>query len=265
MNGRDDLALEAICKSLKADPQNASIQQKYGELLSSAGNNQDGLHWLLRARNADATLPRIDFEIGAADYKLMDLSGAEQNLAHAVQSDPGDMNALQMLASTQTKLAEWEAAKQSYTRLLSSKPADAESLLGLGQCELELKDYSTAVGTLQALLRVDPTKLLAHFYLSRAYVAMGRAADAQREAALHHLMMEQMSFVRSLETEQREDAIRPQARQLLREHHEEDALRLYREHFKATSTNPADPFVFIGKIYLFMGTAKMAFAASIMR
>jgi Tfp pilus assembly protein PilF len=254
LNDRDDLALQAIRKSLKADPHNASIQQKYGEFLSSTGSNQDGLHWLLEARHTDATLPRIDYEIGAADYKLMDLSAAEQNLARAVQTDPGDMNALQMLASTQTKLSEWEAAKQSYTRLLGRKPDDAETLLGLGQCELELKEYSTAVGTLQSALRIDPTKLLAHFYLSRAYAAIGRANDAQHEAALHHLMMEQMSFVRSIETEQREDAIRPQARQLLREHREEDALHLYREHFKTTSTTDADAFVFIGKTYLFMGS-----------
>ena len=256
LNGRDDLALQAVRKSLKADPQNASIQQKYGELLSSTGNNQDGLHWLLQARHIDATLPRIDYEIGAADYKLMDLSAAEQNLARAVQSIPGDMNALQMLASTQTKLAEWEAAKQSYTRLLGRRPDDAETLLGLGQCELELKEYSIAVGTLQSALRIDPTKLLAHFYLSRAYAAMGRAEDAQHEAALHHLMMEQMSFVRSIETEQREDTIRPQARKFLRERREEDALRLYREHFKTTSTTDADAFVFIGKIYLFMGNTE---------
>jgi tetratricopeptide (TPR) repeat protein len=256
LNNRDDLALQAIRKSLKADPQNASIQQKYGELLSSTGNNQDGLHWLLLARHADATLPRIDYEIGAADYKLMDLPAAEQSLSRALQADQGDINALEMLAPTQVKLAEWEAAKQSYTRLIARKPGDAEALLGLGQCQLELKDYSTAVATLQSALRIDPTRLLAHFYLSRAYAAMGRAEDAQHEAALHHLMMEQMSFVRSLEAEQREDAIRPQVRQLLREHREDDALRLYREHFKSTLTTTADAFVFIGQVYLFMGNTE---------
>lgn len=256
LNGRDDLALQAIQKSLKADPQNASIQQKYGELLSSTGNSQEGLRWLVQARHADPTLPRIDYEIGAANYKLMDLPGAEQSLARAVQADASDMNALQMLASTQAKLAEWDAAKLSYARLAARKPDDAESLLGLGQCELELKDYATAVTTLQSALHVDPTRLLAHFYLSRAYAAMGRAEDAQHEAALHHMMMEQMSFVRSVEAEQREDAIRPQVRQLLREHREEDALRVYREHFKATSATTADAFVFVGQVYLFMGSTE---------
>lgn len=256
LNGHDDLAVEAIRKSLKADPANAAIMQKYGELLSSSGNNQEGLHWLLQAQQANPRLPRIDYEIGSADYRLMDLSGAAQHLTRALEVDSNDTNALQILASTQTKLAQWGAAKASYARLLTRKPDDADAMLGLGECELELKDDSSAVTTLQAVLRIDPTKLLAHFYLSRAYAGMGRAADAQHEAALHHLMMEQLSFVRSVETDQREDAIRLQTRQMLKNHREDDALRLYQEHFKGTSATTADAFVFLGKTYLFMGNSE---------
>ena len=50
LNGQDAPAIEAIRMSVKLDPANASIQQKYGELLCSSGNNQDGLHWLLQAQ-----------------------------------------------------------------------------------------------------------------------------------------------------------------------------------------------------------------------
>ena len=253
LSGQDDLALEAIRKSVRADPYNASIKQKYGELLCSGGNNQEGLHWLLEAKQGDSRLPHIDYEIGAADYKLMDLAGAAENLKHATENNPGDLNALQMLAVTQTKLSQWTAAKDSFVRLLAQKPDDVDSLLGLGQCQLELKEYSSAVATLQAVLHLDPTKLLAHFYLSRAYAGMQNAAEAAHEAALHHLMMEQMSFVRSVETEQREDAIRHQAHELLQQHREDDALQLYQEHFKGTKATPADALVFIGKTYLFMG------------
>ena len=50
--------------------------------------------------------------------------------------------------------------------------------------------------------------------------------------------------------------IRAQARQLLAEHREADALQLYREHFKGTSATPGDAYVFVGKLYLFMGNAE---------
>ena len=256
LNGQHDLALRAIRLSLKAEPDNTSVWQKYGELLCGAGDCAAGLKWLLKAQHSDATLPRIDYDIAATDFKLMDLAGAAQYAARAVQSQANDVNALRLLATTDVKLAQWQEAKPAFERLLSLKSDDVDSWLGLGQCELELKNYPTAVDRLQSVLKLDPTRLLAHFYLSRAFAAMGKTEDAQHEAALHQLMMEQMTFVRSVASEERESPIRTQARQLLAEHREKDALQLYRDHFKGTAATPADAYVFVGKLYLFMGDSE---------
>lgn len=253
LNGQDNLALRAIRQSLKAEPDNASVWQKYGELLSGTGDSVGGLKWLLKAQHSDATLPRIDYDIAATDYKLMDLTGVAQYAARAVQSQPNDVTAWQLLAITDVKLAQWQEAKQAFERILTFKTDDVDSLLGLGQSELELKNYPAAVNQLQSVLRLDPTRLLAHFYLSRAFAAMGRTEDAEHEAALHQLMMEQMTFVRSAESDERENPIKAQARQLLAAHREADALQLYREHFKGTAATPGDAYVFVGKLYLFMG------------
>jgi tetratricopeptide (TPR) repeat protein len=253
LNGQDDLALRAIRLSLKAEPDNVSVWQKYGELLCGTGDCEAGLKWLLKAQRSDATLPRIDYDIAATDFKLMDLAGAAQYAARAVESQPNDVTALRLLATSDVKLAQWQDAKHAYERILAFKTDDVESLLGLGQCELEMKNYPSAVDKLQSVLRLDPSRLLAHFYLSRAFAAMGKTEDAQHEAALHQLMMEQMTFVRSVESEEREGPIKAQARQLLAEHREKDALQLYREHFKGTAATAADSHVFVGKLYLFMG------------
>jgi tetratricopeptide (TPR) repeat protein len=256
LNGQDDLALRAIRQSLKVEPDNVSVWQKYGELLCGSGDCSAGLRWLLKAQHADGTLPRIDYDIAAADYKLMDLAGTAQYAAHAVQSQPNDVGALQLLATADMKLAKWQEAEDAFQRILAFKPDDVEALLGLGQCKVELKDYPDAVDTLQLVLRLDPTRLLAHFYLSRAFAGMGRTADAEHEAALHQLMMEQNTFVRSVENEQHESPIKVQAQHLLAAHREADALRLYREHFKGTAATDADAYVFVGKIYLFMGSTE---------
>jgi tetratricopeptide (TPR) repeat protein len=253
LNGQDDLALRAIRQSLKAEPDNISVWQKYGELLCGTGDCEAGLRWLLKAQHSDATLPRIDYDIAATDYKLMDLAGTAQYAARAVLSQPNDVTAMQLLATADAKLARWPEARNTFERILTFKPDDVEALLGLGQCEVELKNYPAAVDRLQSVLRLDPTRLLAHFYLSLAFAAMGRTAEAQHEAALHQLMMEQKTFVRSVEAEEREGPIKAQARQLLAEHREADALQLYREHFKGTAATQADAYVFIGKLYLFLG------------
>lgn len=255
LNGQDKLALAAIRQSLKAEPNNPSVWQKYGELLCGTGDCEGGLRWLLKAQRSDAKLPRIDFDIAVTDYKLMDLAGAAQYADRAAKLQPNDLNALQLLATVNVKLAHWQEAQTAFDRLMALKPDSVETLLGLGQCQVELKNYQVAVGTLQSVLRLDPTKVLAHFYLSRAYAGMGRTADAEHEAALHQLMMEQLTFVRSVSSEERESPIKAQARQLLLQHREQEAVQLYRDHFKGTSTTPADAHVFVGKLYLFMGNS----------
>ncbi len=253
LNGQDDLALPAIRLSLKAEPDNVSVWQKYGELLCSADECEAGLKWLLKAQHSDATLPKIDYDIALTDYKLMDLPGTAQYAARAAESQPNDLAALELLATADTRLAKWQEAKHAFERVLALKADDVDALLGLGQCELELKNYPAAVEKLQLVLRLAPTRLLAHFYLSRAYAGMERTADAQHEAALHQLMMEQMTYAPSVENEGNENPIKAQAYQLLTEHHEEDALQLYREHFEGSSATPADAYVFVGKLYLIMG------------
>ena len=256
LNGQDALALRAIRQSLKAEPDNLSVWQKYGELLCGTGDCAAGLRWLLKAQHSDATLPRIDYDIAAADYKLMDIAGAAHHAERAVQSQPNDVTALQLLAIAEVKLARWQEAKIAFARILAFKSDNVDSLLGVGQCDLELKNYPAAIDEFQAVLRLEPTRLLAHFYLSRTYAAMGRTADAQHEAALHQLMMEQLTFVRSVEGEERESPIKAQAHQLLAEHREQDALHLYQQHFKGTAATVADSYVFVGKLYLFMGNTE---------
>jgi len=253
LNGETDLALGAIRKSAALEPGNANILQKYGEYLLSAERYPEALEWLTRAQKADAQQPGIDYDLGAASYKLMDLAGAEKILTRAVEAQPNDFNALALLGTVQIHLAEWDAARASLGRALALKPDDTGALLGLGHCEVELKDYAAAVDILQRVLHADPTQLQAHFYLSRAYLALGQWAEAQHEAALHRLMMQQFTFMPSEAKDAAEEAIVPQARALLRQHLEDEALRLYRMHFSGTSPAPGDAWVFVGKLYLSLG------------
>jgi Tfp pilus assembly protein PilF len=253
LNGQDNQAMRAIRQSAKIEPDNPGVLQKYGELLCSAGDCQQALEWLKKADALDPSLPGIDYDLGEADYKLMDLAGAAENLSHAVDKNPQNINSLALLADTGARLSNWQDAEGDYIRYLSYKPDDADAMLGLGHCELELKDYGASIDTLHSALKLDPEKILAHFYLSRAYAATGKTEDAEHEAALHHLMMQQSTFVSSAVSEERESAVLPQAQRLLAAHREQDALKLYQDHFEGTSVTVADSYVFVGKIEIYTG------------
>lgn len=253
LDGQIDAALRALRASLRAEPGNPAILQKYGEYLSSDGKYQQALDALTRAQQAQPGLPGIDYDTGLARYQMMDLTGAENSLEHAVELQPADLHALQLLASIQVRLYQWAPARESFTRALAIKPDDIDSMMGLGQSEVELKDYPAAIQTLHAVLHADPTRVLAHFYLSRAFAAMGQTADAEHEAALHQLMMQEITFVSSEARLAHESAIVEPARRLLAEHKEAAALQLYRNRFRGTSSSPADAWVFVGKLYLYAG------------
>ena len=152
------------------------------------------------------------------------------------------------------KLAKWQEAKHAFERVLTFKPDDVDSLFGLGQCELELKNYPAAVDKLQLVLKLAPTRLLAHYYLSRAYVGMGKTAEAQHEAALHQLMMEQMTFVRAVEREGSEAPIQaPALSNAWRSIAKRMRCSCIENASKGTSATLADAYVFVGKLYLARG------------
>jgi tetratricopeptide (TPR) repeat protein len=116
-----------------------------------------------------------------------------------------------------------------------------------------LKEYQQAADTLERQIRQDPTQILAHFYLSRAYSALGRTADAQHEAELHRRMLEQASTAAPAGDELRQDAVWNQARQELSEDHEAQALELFRSSAQDPDEMPGGPYVFVGALYLNLG------------
>jgi len=249
LNGDNDLALKTIQECLKADPNNASVWQKYGELLCSSGDNEAGKQWLLKAQHTDPTLDRLDFDLAVASYRAMDLDQALQYSSQAAQRSPNDLTVQALLAAVYVKLGRWQDAEPIFRAILQTKPDDASSLLGLGQCELELKSYQQAADVLEQLLRQDSTQILAHFYLSRAYAGLGRAADAQYEADLHRTMLEQSSSSGIQADTDQQNKVWEQARQLLLDNKESAALQLFRTQSKGPFATPAGAYVLVGTLY----------------
>jgi len=252
LNGDDQLALQSIRNCLRVETDNASVWQKYGEILSSSGDNTAAVHWLLRARKLDSTLELIDYDIAVASFYDMDLPSALKYAASAADDHPTDLHILALYAAVALKLSQWQDAKAIFERILAVKSDDGTALLGLGECELELRNYQSSISILSHLLQVDPTRIAAHFFLARAFRGVGRMGEAQQETDLHNMMMQQISSAPLRQDAERKKAIWDQTRLLLTEHHESDALRLAREKPSGPSATRGNVYVFIGAVYLSM-------------
>lgn len=258
LQGNNELALRTIEKSAKLAPDNPAILQKQGELLSSSGDHVAALASLLKAQQLDPRLTRIDLDLAVASYRNQDLDNATKYASAAVQLRPDDPEGLILLAETEVKLAQWEEAEPVYRHLLTLRPDDPAALLGLGHCQLSLKQYQPAVDTLERLLQQDSTTILAHFYLARAYAGLGRKSEAEHEAALHGKLVEQAASVVPRDEREIEKAVLIQARQLLAQNKEADAVALFRAHSKGPTATEGAPYMLTGVVYLYMGRSEDA-------
>jgi len=254
----NDLALKAIAKSVQLDPKNAAVLQKYGELLSSAGNNIQAMEWLRKAQQLDPSLEHINYDLGVSSFRNQDLEAAAEYAGKAVQNRPDEVKALELLGEVDVKLAHWQEAKGVFERLLTINSNDSTALLELGHSQLGLKDYQASVETLQRVLRQEPTTILAHFYLSRAYAGLGRHTEAAHEADLHNKLVERAASIVPADEREVEKATLVEARQMLTEGHEAQALQLFRERSKGPTATPGAPHMLVGVSYLYMGRPKDA-------
>lgn len=253
LTGQDALGLKAIEECIKYKPDEPAVWQKYGELLCSSGDNERGFEWLLKARQANPGLERIDFDLGVASLNRMDLQSAATYAENAAKIRPNDLEAQTLYASIEAKLSRWQDARAAYERVLALKDDVPDALLELGHCELELKQYQQSIETLNHLLDIDPAMVMAHFYLSRDYAGLGNASEAKHQAALHHRMMEQSSFAASALGTEEDKAVWDQAKQLLAEHKEDAAIELFRKNAKGPAASPGHPYFLVGTIYLYAG------------
>jgi predicted Zn-dependent protease len=253
LSKQDERALGAIRTCLKLKPKDPAVWQKYGELLVSSGDGENGFAWLQRAFQADPRLERINFDLGVASLDRMDLQSAESFASKAVDERPEDISALLLFASVAGKLSHWQAALATYQRILKLNEKDADGLLGLGRCQVELKQYGEAIATLENQLAVDPSNILAHYYLSRAYAALGDTADAQHQAELHQKMVEQTSFASSALGSEQDRVVWDRARKLVQQGQEEQALALFRHDVKGASASPGQPHFLVGALDLYLG------------
>lgn len=253
LSNRDDRALNAIRTCLKLKPNEPAVWQKYGELLVSSGDGENGYTWLEKAYQANPRLDRIDYDLGVASLNRMDFQNAEEFALKAAAVRPEDVNVLHLLASVEVKLAHWQQAMSAYQKLLNLNAGDADALLGYGRCQLELKQYKDAIETLQRELTMDPANIVAHYYLSRAYAATGDTAEAQNQAELHQKMVEQTSFASSALGSEQDRKVWQQAQKLVEQGHQEQALALFRRDAKGASASPGQPYFLVGALDLYLG------------
>lgn len=187
-------AMETIRAAAALAPRHAHIQQKLGQFLCETVRCDEGVKHLLRARELNPELDRIDFEVGMAWYRIKRLPEARDAFGAALKRNPGDAESAFFLAETRTQAYEYEEARTAYERALAIRPKDPRALLGLGRTLLDLERPAEALPVLERCLEVDPGRADARFQLGRALRALGREEEGMREMELFARVKERLAL-----------------------------------------------------------------------
>ena len=104
--------------------------------------------------------------------------------AAAVSLDPQYSLAHNNLGNIRLAAGRLDDARREYERAVETGRTNAEAHNNLGAVLLASGDPRAAVAYLEQAVRLQPNYPQAQFNLARAYAAVGRAADADRAAAL---------------------------------------------------------------------------------
>jgi len=256
-----DLAIKAIAHAAELAPQNPDVCQVYGEYLTDRmDRSNDGLKWLEKARSLNPDLPRIDFDIGMAQFDLNDLRSAAVALQTALNKDPASGEAAYYVGESYSGIGDWQNARRSYEIALASRYPDAAAAdYGLGTALVELGSYEAAIEPLKEALELRPSLKKAHFQLGRVYRHLGRLEEAQNETRLYDILNRANGIADQFAEFQTATQTPTWAhvRTLLEEDKEQEALdyveKLPKEvQSNAQSLNP-NPYYFLGVVYHTMG------------
>ena len=218
-------ALEAIEKAAALAPRNPTILVKLGEYRAQASRFPPALEALRRAQQINADEPGIDLALGVVHLSLLEVEDARTALERALAREPDNLAALSNLATACSKARDHSAARQHYQRLIDLGHHDAPYYLGLGAALLGLGQNEAAIAALTTATQKSPEQAEGHFHLARAYRAVGRSEESQRELRAFQALKANPLHPFNERSELEQDLWR-RAEQLVRDGKEPEALKL---------------------------------------
>ncbi len=135
------------------------------------------------AAKLSTELPRLQFLLGLAYFKLGRLQEAREQFERELNRAPSDFLTLYYLASLLEKQNDLDAARRRIEAALAQQPQSAEALTLAGRVLFKQDRTAEAVRALEQAVREQPDNSEARYLLARGYQRLGRKQEAAREFA----------------------------------------------------------------------------------
>jgi tetratricopeptide (TPR) repeat protein len=176
---RDHLA--RVAEAVAAEPRDPDRRAELGLAFAVNGLWNEARHCFLDAQALGSREPLPAVYAAVALQETGEVTAALKELQAAVRQFPNSAPAWHRLGTVAVSAGDFGAALEAFTRVTELAPNLWQGWAGVGEVLLRQADPAKAVPALERALAIDPLARSPHHLLARAYRAVGRAAEAERE------------------------------------------------------------------------------------
>lgn len=169
-------------KILEATPSNIEVMSALAKLEAAAGNSDEAVHWLERARGIQPRAFAVNYALGELFFNRGEYFKATVVLKDALAVRPGHAEALNMLGYAQLQLGLASDAVSTYTKLTTLFPKSAQGLYGLSGAQAARGYRDSAILSLLQALELKPDFPEASNALANLYIEAGKTDEALKIA-----------------------------------------------------------------------------------
>ena len=160
--GKNDIAVDLICKALAVNPDFAEAHSNLGAALMDLGRPEDAVTSFRKALVLKPDYAKAHNNLGNALKELGDLDEAVASYHKAIANEPGNADAHSNLGNALQELGKPDEAVANYRTAIAIKPDFAEAHNNLGNAFKELGNLDEATANYRQALDLKPDYAIAH-------------------------------------------------------------------------------------------------------
>jgi len=182
------LALAAYLRLFAVDSDSYRAHQVLGDMEDLRGKDAKAIAEYEVALTKRPTLPNLHYQIGHLEWKSYKTEEARKQFQAELETNPRHAGALFDLGSTYLREHQPDKALVYFKRVydLDSKYPDLHDFMGIAYSQLNR--YAEAEKELKIAAPGDKDGSI-HYQLARAYTALGKSSEAQKEFALSNQLL----------------------------------------------------------------------------
>ena len=181
-------ARNTLEKVLAVDPKSPTALRQLGELELQTGDYVQAARHLKGAAEARPDDAVAWLYEGQALEKTHDLAGARTALETSLKLTPGQLQARLLLGHVYLGLKDPAAAEDQFEAALLLQSSSVEAQLGLAEAQITKGNFAEAAQSLKGLSKVQPKNPNVFDLLAKAYLGLGKKAEAQQAEARARLL-----------------------------------------------------------------------------